>query len=97
MKIEFASATDVLVLGLPESDHGMSNFDQSVDDGLEDDLRAGMKGRHAAWNFNGLVWLDDWTGMFCEVVRRFHVIVAVHAAPTLEELMHEVNDEHGWD
>jgi hypothetical protein len=82
---------------MPESEHGMSNFDHSVDDGLEEALRAGMKGRHAAWEFNGLVWLDERTGLFCEVVRRYHEVVAVHAAPTLKELMHEVNDEHGWD
>lgn len=97
MKIEFTDEEDARILALPESDHGMSNEDHTIDDGLEADLYQGMKGRHAAWNFNGLMWLDNRTGMFCEVVRRYHVIVAVHAAPTLKDLMQEVNDDHGWD
>lgn len=98
MKIEFTDAEDERVLGLPEfrPPAAMSNFDQSIDPGLEDALRAGMKGRHAAQEFNGLVWLDGRTGLFCEAVRRYHEIVAVHAAATLEDLMREVNDEHGW-
>ena len=97
MKIELTSEEDERVLAMPESEHGMSNFDHAIDEGLEDALRSGMTGRHAAWNFNGLVWLDDRTGMFCEVVRRYHVITGVHCAASLKELMDEVSDEYGWD
>jgi hypothetical protein len=103
VKIEFTSEEDERIVGLPEFTPGspfsaaMTNADHSIDDGLEDALRRGMKGRHAAWNFNGLVWLDDRTGMFCEVVRQYHVIVGAFAAPSLKELMSEVNDCYGWD
>ena len=75
----------------------MTNFDHSIDDGLEDDLRAGQVGEHAAWNFYGQVWFDPDAGLFYELVRRFHSPIALHAAPSLQDLMHEVNDEHGWD
>ncbi len=80
----------------PESEHGMSNFDQSVDDGLEADLRAGMHAIHSAWDFNGVVWYDPEAAVFCEAVRRYHVLVAVVSRPDLRELMHAVNDEWGW-
>lgn len=79
------------------SDHGMSNFDQSVDDGLEADLRAGMRARHSAWNFNGQVWYDGTADVFREEVSVYHVVRAEHSAATLEELMRVVNDEFGWD
>jgi len=97
VKIEFTGEEDQRICALPESDHGMSNFDHVIDDGLEADLRAGLKGRHAAWDFNGLVWFETRIGQFCEAVRQYHVLVGVVAAPTLRELMGEVNDEYGWD
>jgi hypothetical protein len=97
VKIELTAEEDARVLALPETKLGMTNFDHSIDPGLDAALREGMKGRHAAWEFNGLVWLDERTGMFCEVVRRYHMVVAAYAAPSLKELMDEVNDEHGWE
>ena len=97
MKIEFTDEEDQRICALPESEHGMSNFDHKIDDGLEADLRAGLKGRHAAWEFNGRVWFDARLGMFCEAVRRYHALRGVVAAPTLRELMAEVNDEYGWE
>ena len=82
---------------LPESDCGMSNFDHSIDGGLEEDLRSGKRGTHAAWDFNGAVWYDPKAALFYEAVRRYHVVVAIVGRPTLEELMREVNDEYGWE
>jgi hypothetical protein len=82
---------------LPESGHGMSNFDHSVDDGLEADLRAGMRGRHAAWDFNGMLWWDEKAGLFYEAVRVYHVVQAIIGRPTLHQLMHDVNDQFGWE
>jgi hypothetical protein len=81
----------------PESDCGMSNFGHSIDGGLEADLRAGMRGSHAAWEFRGTVWYDADAGQFCEIVRRYHTVIAIVGRPTLEELMHAVNDEYGWE
>lgn len=74
---------------------GLSNFDHSVDPEAEGLLRGGkVSCRHAADGFNGDVWYED--GMFHECVNVWHVAVAHHEASTLEALMTEVNDEHGW-
>jgi hypothetical protein len=79
------------------SEHGMTNFDHSVDEGLEADLRAGMRARHSAWNFNGQVWYDAAGEVFREEVWVYHALVAERSAATLEELMRVVSDEFGWD
>jgi hypothetical protein len=79
------------------SGKGMSNFDHTVDPGLEDDLRAGMRGEHSAWNFHGEVWFDPDEGVFKEEVSVYGVKRGVLSAPTLEELMRAVSDEYGWD
>lgn len=79
------------------SGKGMSNFDHSVDPGMEDDLRAGMRGEHSAWNFHGVVWFDPDKGVFREEVKVYGAVRGTWSAPTLEELMHEVNDRFGWD
>jgi hypothetical protein len=75
--------------------HEMSNFDQSVDPGLEPDLRAGMRGVRSAWNFQGQVWHDADADIFREEVWVGHVLEALRSAPTLGELMRTVNDEFG--
>ena len=80
---------------LPESDHGMSNLDQSIDAGLEADLKNGMIGIHAAWNFNGRVWFED--GMFHEDVWRYRSYSATFSAETLRDLMNTVNDQYGYE
>jgi hypothetical protein len=85
------------VRALPESEHGISNFDHAIDPGLEADLRAGMRGSHAAWEFHGTVWFDAKAGQFCEAVRRYRALIGIVGRPTLEELMVAVNDEYGWD
>lgn len=79
------------------SDKVMSNFDHTVDPGMEDDLRTGMRGQHTAWNFHGQVWYDADGGWFTEEVSVHKAVRAILSAPTLEELMREVNDEYGWD
>ena len=75
----------------------MSNFDHSQDDGLEEDLRAGKRGTHSAWNFNGQVWYDPVADVFREDVWVHHAKMATLSAPTLDDLMRVVNDEFGWD
>lgn len=78
-----------------EIDLSMTNLDHSVDDGMAEALTGRpVFGRHAGWEFNGLVW---WAaGRFHEAVYRFHEFRAVYAADTLEDLMRVVNDEWGW-
>jgi hypothetical protein len=76
---------------------GMSNFDQSIDSGLGEHLRAGGMGTHAAWDFNGTIRWDAQEGMFTEEVFVFHASQGTRSAATLEGLMRVVNDEFGWD
>lgn len=78
---------------LPKSEHTMSNFDHVIDDGMEEDLRNGMRSEHAAWEFYGLVWFED--GKFYEMVKRYQSHVATYSAKTLEKLMRKVNANHG--
>ena len=80
-------------LALPESDNNMSNFDHSIGEGMAEDLRNGMRSEHCAWGFYGLVWFDD--GMFHEQVLQSQLHVATISAPTLRELMDEVNSQYG--
>jgi hypothetical protein len=82
----------------PRPDVGdvMTNFDHSIEDGAEESLRAGSRGVHAAWEFNGNVWYEESDGLFHEIVHRFHVPVGHFAAESLRELMEVVNDECGW-
>jgi len=75
----------------------MTNYDQSIDPGLEGHLRAGGTGIHSAWNFNGALRWDVREGMFTEEVFMHHVSRGTRSAATIEDLMRVVNDEFGWD
>jgi hypothetical protein len=79
------------------ADKGMTNYDRSIDEGLADDLRAGMRAFHSAWDFNGQVWYDPDEDVFKEDVWVYHAKVATRSAATLEDLMQVVNDEFGWE
>jgi hypothetical protein len=82
--------------GMCEIALGMSNFDHSIDSGLDAALRASpgvALAEHSAWNFCGYVWFED--GQFHEQVWRYKQPVAEYSAETLTELMEVVNDEHG--
>jgi hypothetical protein len=77
-----------------ESELGMSNYNHTIDEGFEEALRS-LKyiGRHAAWDFNGLVWFDG--EKFNEEVWQYHIPVKVVQADSLRDLMDDVNDEFG--
>ena len=78
-----------------EVDTVMTNFDLSIRDGAEEELRAGQWGRHAAWEFNGVVWYSAPDGLFYEQVWRYHVPQAIYGAGSLKALMTLVNAEWG--
>jgi hypothetical protein len=80
----------------PDIGEVMTNFDHSIEVGAEEALRAGGRGVHSAWEFNGNVWFEESDGLFHEIVHRYHAPVGHFAAPTLRELMQVVNDEWGW-
>src|SRR2546423_8251805 len=96
-ELNLTDVSEKWLADLPVSENSMSNFDHQIDDGMEADLRGGMCSSHAAWDFHGTVWYDPDRGRFCELVHRYRAPVGVYAAPTLKELMAEVNDEWGWD
>lgn len=76
--------------------HGMSNFDDSIDEGLEAALRAApskVYGIHSAWNFNGRVWYNGTS--FVEEVWRHKAVVDTIRADTLTALRDAVNEKYG--
>ena len=79
-------------------DLGMSNFDQTVDEGFEDALKKDANkvcGQHSAWNFCGTVFFDG--KQFCEQVSVHHVLREIIKDKTLNGLMEKVNNKYGWD
>jgi hypothetical protein len=79
-----------------EIDLSMSNFDCEIDDGLREALVGKPNfGRHAGWNFNGLVYHKD--GKFHEDVWQYHSFIETISADTLQGLMESVNNEYGWE
>jgi len=76
----------------------MSNFDNSIKDGLEklliENEAVGYSG-HAGENFYGHVYYID--GVFKEDIWSYGIIVATMEATSLRELMNNVNDVYGWD
>jgi len=93
------SQTAVVPDFLPErvwpGETGMSNCDHEIEEGFEQHLREGGWGRHAGWNFNGLVWFSE--DAFHEQVWVYGAPVAVITEPTLTLLMESVSDEYGWE
>ena len=72
----------------------MSNFDYQIDEGMESKLReGGTFRRHAAYNFNGVVWFAD--GLFYEEVWVYRSPRATFTSDSLRCLMEEVNSEFG--
>jgi hypothetical protein len=81
---------------MDEIDYAMSNFDHSIDAGMADALKAQpgeVHGRHAAWNFNSLVYYLN--GKFHAEVYQYRSFTDHIVADTLEELMQESNEKYG--
>ena len=78
-----------------EIDLGMSNFDHEIDNGFEEALVGKQhSGRHAGWNFNGVVYHKD--GQFHEDVWEYGEFIETISTNTLKELMESVNDKYEW-
>lgn len=78
------------------SAHVISNFDYRLDDGLEEDLRAGKLVEHTAYDFHGVISYDSSSAEFTEEVSAHRVVQGTRRAATLPELVMSVNDEFGW-
>jgi hypothetical protein len=80
---------------LPEYGGGLTNFDFSIDDGVEDVLRARTHVcTYAGRNFNGICWFDG--DLFWCQPWVYHVPRPPIAASTLVDLMHEVSKAYGY-
>ena len=76
------------------SDHIYSNFDHRVVESIKELVAAGAHyGTHTAYDHFGVIWCEN--GRWFEEVQRFHRIVKVVDAATLEELVQVVNEEFG--
>ena len=73
----------------------MSNYDHTIDDGLEDLLRAGNIGTHNGWDFNGAVFFAE--GWFHEEVWQYRAYAGTVSAESLSDLMEAVNSRYGTD
>lgn len=74
----------------------MTNFDHSIREGADQELKQRPNeavGARSAWEFRGDVFFDG--EEFVEVVNRYHEAVDVVRAPTLEQLMRDVNEKWG--
>ncbi len=83
---------------MEEVDFGMTNFDGSIDDGFAEALQAQpakVFGRHAAWDFNGLVYFYD--GEFHEEVWVYGSLIQTISADSLPELMEAVCEKFGYN
>ena len=80
----------------PDCGLGMTNFDLSIDDGLEEKLKSGkFVATHSAWNFCGYVWFQ--AGKFHEQVWQWNSPREILSADNLQTLMNEVNEKYGSD
>jgi len=79
-----------------EIDLGMSNCFHKIDDGFEDAIiDKPTYGRHAGWDFNGMVYYKD--GKFHEDVWVYRCYQETISKKTLQSLMSAVNDKYGWN
>lgn len=73
----------------------LSNFDFKIEDGTEDELRAGnVYCGYSAWDFFGDVWFED--GMFHCYVMIYGGHVDTISAGSLHELMELCSDAYGY-
>lgn len=80
------------------SDLEVSNFDRSIPDGLEDELREHAGERfafHTARDFCGYVYFDG--ARFVEEVFRRGAMLAELYGTSLEEVIELANEEYGDD
>ena len=79
-----------------ELELGMSNFDNRIDEGLEEALRESpgeVYGSHVGWGFCGKVWFKD--GKFYEEVWKYHSKMGTVSSKVLSRLMRRVNNKYG--
>ncbi len=83
---------------MKESKLGINNFDNSIDNGLEEELISNegkVYGIHSGANFSGIVYYKD--KKFHEDVYRFRDLVKTISSDNLRELMIDVCNEFGYE
>ena len=77
-----------------ETDLHMSNFDHSIDKGLNEKLKSGpFYADYAAWNFHGDVWFQN-EKFYCKIMR-YKLHINTITADSLEDIMKIASDKHG--
>ena len=77
---------------------GMSNFDHSIDKGLENKLKSGkVFSQYSGYNFCGYVYYDKKKKKFGCEVWQYHSLTEVIYKKKLEEIMEEVCEKYGSD
>lgn len=75
-----------------------SNSDHQLETAVAERLRTqSIVGGHAAWSFYGLVWFDRDTALWHEVVKSYRVVVAHYTGATVEAVIRQTNEAHGYD
>ena len=83
---------------MTEIDLGMSNLDQTIDEGLAEALKKApneVLAQYAGWNFCGYVWFDG-SQFVCQVWVHKSPQVEIKA-DTLENIMTSVSEKYGAD
>ena len=77
-------------------DLGMSNFDHSIDQGLEEALQEGKSyAKYNGWNFCGDVYWDKKEQKYICEVCQYHEWVETIKADNLKEIMEKVSEYYG--
>ncbi len=74
----------------------MSNFDHSIDEDLEEKLKANnLYADYTGWNFHGTIYWDKQKKKFVCEVRQYHSWIDTIKADTLQGIMDEVCAKYG--
>lgn len=74
-------------------DEAYSNFDHTWNDGAREAIDNGAQMQHSAWNFVGYISKNG--DVYEEQVWQYHSHVKTVTAPSLDELVADVNHQFG--
>lgn len=73
-----------------------SNMDHHLDRALADRMKAEpLFARHAAWNFNAVVWYEPEPALWHSVVRRYGAVVAHFTGVEIMDVVRPANERFG--
>jgi hypothetical protein len=73
-----------------------SNFGHELDDGVAKRLETEkVSAAHCAWDFWALIWKDQTTGKWHEMVKQYREHVDTLTADTLKDVIEATNEKYG--